>query len=290
MRTTKRRNLSSAVVVRRNDVQQIATIFNAMVSKNKTALEENLENERRKYCEERIDAGTPEDERRTIEGTAQAYSDGRRSAVLESLAVDWKISCSDHTDIESQNVNDILNHPNTSGRRVLALRVQSFYGELISGRLSISSTTESANVEYEVSGEDSLVLSNTAKLDELIEGVSTYYSIVHRLPLGVVVIALFVLTMLFFSFGEYLVGIEIHQAIFGPADAKDARVIFSLMFGVPALGAILVLLVRSYLFPAFVFAVNDGEHLQSALTKRRQAIGVTVILGTLVGVSVNFIS
>ncbi len=193
-------------------------------------------------------------------------------------------SCSDGSEIEFDELSDLLDFQNNRSRQITEVEFKNTYGSKT--RISIEIGKPKffePSIRYRIIGDDRDVIYIANKLEELIGGSLLWYSPFSSPP-DFVIGALSV--FIFISGGGFFLG------GFRYLNSKSIAIPIAAIF----LGAILCVLafrgmrLVQWLFPPAVFAFGGGVGLLDRAAQRRAYFFVAVITALAVGIVANVIS
>lgn len=197
-----------------------------------------------------------------------------------------EFSCSDGSEIQSDDLRTLLDFPNSEARRILSLTLETTYE---SGSPSIrvaahENWASEPRIEYSVAGDDREVIHRSAKIEEILSNAFVWYSPLAVIPVGVeaTVSSLLFVTGMFSA----LAGLS---AVFGTASKLQSQKIVGLNAGsvFVVLGLLLLVLAGygrrliRWLFPPAAFLIGGGMSRASRAEFWRWAVCGTLVLGVI---------
>lgn len=287
MKTRKVQRYNIAFIVTKRDIQRIDKIFSDIEKQNLKTIDENYQEE----MNDKISKFESENERRPTDDEIQrimSVPSEFRLADLRHLGRQWKIACSDSTEISTSSVDDVNNFPNTGFRRIQGLEVQTRNHEHLQARFVLESEYGNT-IEYTIEGNDDSVLYFSSKFDEFIHGLKAWYSNITRIDDFAVMLCFFaVVAILFIADLSY--GLFTQTENSAQLGKVAGALIGSAIFFAPLAIAILFHYTKLFLFPKTLFSLNSGTELSQKYERRRNIIGVGLILSVVGSLIANWIS
>ncbi len=202
----------------------------------------------------------------------------------------YTVEFADGSEARTDELENILSLSNSGAKRITGLRVLAGYHVRPRVHLSFDTKWVTANVTYNVfDATDSQVLYLSSKLNDEVSRIRTWYSTIaylDALTIALLVNGLFGLVcagvtgVLFLARGTNPLTINVSLA---------TLVVSSLYVAALALVSAGLYRLKPWLFPIAVFAFGDGEEHLKKLHVRRQIVGVSVVIPTIIAVLVGLI-
>jgi hypothetical protein len=202
--------------------------------------------------------------------------------------------CSDGSTIDSEELETLLNFPNTRLRQITKLRFRNGYRGQPRIELELSNKLlYGPTIEYEVMGNDQDVIYSVEKLEEQIASAFQWYAFIYRTPNFIK----FMLELLGYVLGPVII-------VFGLLGMLDqsSKTPHVLVFGltlpifVITIGIIFLcvsLAVKRlipWIFPPAIFAIGYGAQQAERVVNRQRMVLGTLIFGLLVGIVASLIA
>lgn len=201
--------------------------------------------------------------------------------------MEYTVELSDGSTVTTADVENVLNLPNSSSRRIQSIELATPYsmGKI---RASVRFRNEAIiPVTYDLRGEDKEVVSLSDKLEQDLVGLRQWYSLltIERI-LYVAMSSVLVLSTL------ALVFIVLLLAFDGMREApRNIPVEIPLLFVLAPFVILMVLASLSWkIFPVGTFAIGQGVQRHNRLKTIRMVALTGILLPIPVGVLVNFLS
>lgn len=289
MITEKEKRITLAYYLeKRNLLKLIELVDEALEVTRELVAEEIADDKQNRINKSKLEEGSE------LSESTLAYiagiENGMKSHYESRLVPDWSLRCSDGATIRTSKSQDILSFENVERRSIQSLEVTC--GELghFQIKVTLDDTTED-NVSYSLLGPDEKVLIYADKVEEFLDsikagfnGLYCFFYAPRRVPLSNVfyLIALIILSMS--AAGLFDISL-MPESRFG----RYGMALLLAILGGMYLGAFLLSVFRTYLFPVAIFAINSGVPRAKKYETRRKILLVSVPLAFVVSVTASYL-
>lgn len=287
MITKKYRSFDNAFVFTKNDVDRLERIFAELEATNCETIESKYEEEKRQRIRE---AQLEKDTELTTEEIERIgyFPTEMKESALNGLGRRWTIYCSDYTEIITDEIDDLLNFPNSTIRQIEGLKINTRNYNYLNGDVNFE-FREHSSISYSLEGPDEKVLFFSKKIEELIHGSRPWYSILTRLDAWFSVLV---------GYGLFGLAYFVAVIFFRPGGGENSlkltidlpNYLFFIIAISPIIVGFLLIVVQKIFFPRVIFALGAGAALARSYEKRRNMLGIGFVLSALASVLANLVS
>lgn len=197
-------------------------------------------------------------------------------------AIEYSIELTDGTSADTTDIEEILNHPNSSDRSISLISLSTPFSSREMHATVRFENKEHTPVHYDLRGEEGEVISLSSKLDEELQGMRQWHTILT--PDRNLLAMLAFSTVLSIVLSTLMVSSLIFEGLRDALKASDAILIpFFVVAVLLTVLYLLLLLLGQKLFPIGTFAIGQGVRRHNRLNNIRKAILTVVLFPLLIG-------